>query len=577
LLLSFLKYGAAWLLAMVVSIVALFAFDVLLRQLLDGRSPDLWLGLGFALLVFFLFFSGAFAVLAGWFLDSAPSWWLVLLFAGVSAAAFVVGLPYAVTAGRHSDGPRIRDQVAIPGRIDLVFVSAGGHGGASLPRPVAQPPELSAWDVRYTVAAPAGDGLELLIAGAESRNQALRALRSGRRLEPAGNRVPWRPGAQRAVVLDVDRASPASPADDRAAVAAANLGAPIFALFGPHAPRRAMAWDEWTRERHGEVRWASELEGPTALDNGLRLVSESRSTLADRQLAYAYRPLLFFDEHERYSWPVDVGSAFAEGAVDMCKHGAVGDECETVKSGADLDQSFAYLKVDPTRFGPGDRGESPQAIGSAYYYHVFHRPSGSHTYVDYWWYMPYNASLTGWMCSPGFSVTDFDCFDHESDWEGLTVEVGRDGDPPVAVFYAQHAHVEQQPWRALRRAWRKLRRGPSTAGEGVYHPLVFVARASHASYPYPCKNILCHESGSALPEGGYRGESAWAGDEDEVCAGVCLKPLPITRDGAPASWNAFSGPWGTQTCILDGTFCDRSEAPQSPAYQWRYENLGQVR
>lgn len=576
-----LKAVGAWLLAMVGSILALFGFDVLFRQLLGAHSPNLWLGLGVALLVFLVVFWGIFRALLKWFFGDAPAEWPVLLLAAVSAGLFVIGLPLYVTAHKHSDGPPIRSQVAIPGRIDLVFVSAGPHRESPPVEVGVQPADLAAWDVHYSVAVPArnGTGLEFLVLGTESRSEALRALHSGRRVDPSGGGTPWRPGAQHAVVVDVDRASIGVPStDNRLLAAAGSLGAPTFALLEPGAPGHVSAWADWTKDRRGDAASLAELEGPTLLDAGLRLVAESRSTLADRQLAYAYRPMLLFDERELYNWPVDVGSAFADGAVSMCRHGVLHDECDEVKSGADLDQSFAYLKFDPVRFGPADREESPQAIGSAYYYHVSHRPSHPGIqYIDYWWYLPYNPSLTGWMCSPGFSVIDFDCFDHESDWEGVTVEVATVGEAPPAVYYAQHTHVVRQTWSELKQHWKGLGQDSMVEAEGAHHPLVFVARASHASYPYPCDAVYCHETNSPLPEGRYRGESAWTGDEDEVCAGACLKALPVTRYGRPASWNAFSGPWGTQTCIVHGTFCDRGEAPHSPAFQWRYEHPGAVR
>ena len=181
------------------------------------------------------------------------------------------------------------------------------------------------------------------------------------------------------------------------------------------------------------------------------------------------------------------------------------------------------------------------------------------------------------MCAPGFSVTDVDCFDHESDWEGVTVEVGADGEPPPYVFYAQHSNVVRLSWGELKAGWRGLRQKSLVDARNAHHPLVFVARASHASYRNPCSDQACFEYGSVLPEGEHNGAGAWSGNEDTVCAGVCLKPLPITRDGEPATWNAFSGPWGTQKCILAGTFCDRGEAPYSPAYQWRYKNVGKVK
>ena len=45
--------------------------------------------------------------------------------------------------------------------------------------------------------------------------------------------------------------------------------------------------------------------------------------------------------------------------------------------------------------------------------------------------------------------------------------------------------------------------------------------------------------------------------------------------GAPASWNAFPGRWGSAICLAKDLYCARSEAPRAPwaqqsrfAYPW---------
>jgi hypothetical protein len=570
----------SWIGAMVVATLLLFGIDVALHEILGG-SPNLWVGLVFALVVYAALFKGISRLLRhphGWFA------------AGLTSVAFIVGLPVLVTWRSHSDGPPIRSEARIPGRIDLVIVSPSARN-ERVPRPSVPPADLAAWDLQYTVAVPAQGrkGLEILVAGTDSRSTALRALRTGQALEPGSGRVQWRPGAQRAVVLDLDQAPvsvPGSgfgrlsapgaptggPAGSSLVAATSSLRAPTYALLDAGNQQRLDEWAGWAGEHKGEADTLADLEGPTLLDASLRLVAQSRGAFADRQLAYAYRPLLFFDKRELYAWPVDVDAAFEEGDVKMCKHGLTGEECDELKRAADIEQSSDYLHFETQRFTAQDRTRSPQAVGSTYYYHVVHgKPD---TYIDYWWYLPYNPSLSSWMCSPGFSVKDFDCFDHESDWEGITVEVADEGKLPPFVYYAQHSNVARFAWGELEDGWKKLPQQQLVDAHGAHHPLVFVARASHAAYRNPCSDPACFEYGSVLPEGKHNGEGEWSGDDDAVCAGLCLKPLPVTREGKPATWNAFSGPWGTQTCILDGTFCDRGEAPHSPSFQWRYQHPG---
>jgi hypothetical protein len=558
-----LKTVAAWLGAMVLATVGLLFVNWLLRKLLDDNSFDLWLGLIFALVVYAVLFK-AFSL---WPFRQSHGWPA----AALTSFGFIVCLPAFLVWVDDSDGPEIRAQAPIHGRIDLAIVASGPLKGIGS-RPPAPPGDLAAWDVRYTVAVASeqGNGLEVLVAGTESRGTALRALRTGRPLESPPGAVEWRPDVQRAAVL----AASGSPAASGLADHAERLDAPAFALLADAEHRDE--WVAWAERWGGDASTYAELEGPTPVDSALRLIAQSRTALADRQLAYAYRPLLFFDKREVFDWPVDVDAAFAEGAVTMCKHDRADERCEQVRRGADLDQSFDYVKFDAKRFTAADLERRSRVAGSTYYYRVVKRRDGSSA-IDYWWYLPYNPSLSVWMCSPGLGLPEFSCFDHESDWEGITVEVGPDGGRPRAVYYAQHANVARHEWADLLDGWAGLDQGVLVEGDGAHHPLVFVAHSSHAAYRNPCQALFCVQYGSVLPEGRFGGRGVWPSNDDELCASRCLKPLPLTRQGEPATWNAFSGPWGTQHCILGGTFCDRGEAPHSPAFQWRYEHPAKER
>jgi len=546
------------------SAAGLVAIGALLHLLEGGARIELWI----ALFVALASFAALYRVCSMSVGHPAP--WPAITF---TASAFVVVMPFAIAQQGHSDGPKIRDQAPIPGRIDLVLVEPHPLRGVGS-RPGVPPGDLAQWDIRYTVArpSPSGRGLVVLLAGTASRGEALRALRTGRSPAAGAAQVGWRPGAQRAVVV-----LPGSPPSvGSLAAAAESLGAPAFALL-TGATGSLPDWIAWAGDRGGDAATSGEMEGPTPVDSALRLVATSRAALSDRQLAYAYRPLLLFDADELYDWPVDVDAAFEKGKVRMCRLAAVAGEtnCPVVERAADLDQSFDYLRVDPRGFSAADRDRERHVPGTAYYYRAVDGEHG-HTYLDYWWYLPYNPSLSGWMCSLGFNLPEFDCFDHESDWEGVTVEVGSELGRPLAVYYAQHAEVIKRRWLDLLAAWRRVPQRSMVEGPGAFHPLVFVAGKSHASYGKPCVQ-LCVEDGPPLPEGSHNGGRPWPDDDDEICAGLCLKPLPVTRDGAPATWNAFSGTWGTRDCILGGAVCNRGEAPESPAFQWRYRNPGKTR
>jgi hypothetical protein len=90
------------------------------------------------------------------------------------------------------------------------------------------------------------------------------------------------------------------------------------------------------------------------------------------------------------------------------------------------------------------------------YVHVYPRTDGGIN-LQYWFFYPYNDG-------PLF-------FDHEGDWEHVTIDLGAD-QTPRAVYFAQHSNNNPGVYRA----WDDVRK----FGE---HPIVLSARGTHASYP----------------------------------------------------------------------------------------------
>ena len=318
-----------------------------------------------------------------------------------------------------------------------------------------------------------------------------------------------------------------------------------------------------------------------------RAVPAAQIEEVDADVAARYRPYLFFDSAEQ-RYPLDIEDAIAEGRIEMCRGGLRGDRCEHLETPAQIDDSFDYLEVSDAA-APRRGGDS----GSAYYYHVVR--DGEDVFVDYWWFYSRNPSPVAdeVFCGPGLRTPPFTCQEHSGDWEGLTVvlescetesascaEVDGDLLRVAAVRYAQHEHVVEYAWAAeLERLWRTLPRPTSAALGPVWtssvlpaaaehgtRPLVFVARNSHASYPFACFRG-CRQETRDLPEGRFDGGQPWTHNGD--CEG-CLKPLPMTPTGEPALWNAFSGRWGAQRCILGGAYCDLAGAPRGPSLQGRY-------
>lgn len=293
------------------------------------------------------------------------------------------------------------------------------------------------------------------------------------------------------------------------------------------------------------------------------------------ELARRVRPVLLFNSSEA-RFPLDIGAAVSQRLVEACRAALGGEPCKVIEREADVDLDADYLSVADV-IGP--RGGGPT---SSIYYRVVARRS--RVYVDYWWYFTRNPTpvAAGVFCAPGFQLPGLTCHEHPSDWEGVTVVLGpcetfgapctRFGDrrwAPVAVRYAQHEFIVSYAWRpTLVRLWRGWSRP-------TLRPLVFVANNSHASYPNACRR-LCKQIrtllGRAVSESAHDGRLRWSRNDD--CA-TCVRRLPLTREDEPALWNAFGGRWGTQTCILAGSYCDASRAPGAPAKQSRYRDPSQ--
>lgn len=293
-------------------------------------------------------------------------------------------------------------------------------------------------------------------------------------------------------------------------------------------------------------------------------------------LAWQLRPLLFFDRSEKFP-PVDI----SDGDMQGCRKSFLAEDCDPVQP-SDALESFAYVRLTGTELR---KGEKPGGAASAYYYHVVGK--GETVFVDYWWYFAHNPAPVGRnvLCGQGLRWLSRACAEHPADWEGLTLvlapcQVGSPASECVAaggksfqvseVRYAQHEKVVSYSWEMLQERWGEPGLAEWSEGAGN-RPLVFVALSSHASYAVPCRSgcyQLVHKSFKER----RGGELHWTNNASE-CATDCLKPLPIDADGRPSEWNAFPGRWGTQHCILFGSYCDVQRAPKAPSFQPRYSKL----
>jgi hypothetical protein len=171
------------------------------------------------------------------------------------------------------------------------------------------------------------------------------------------------------------------------------------------------------------------------------------------------------------------------------------------------------------------------------YVHVYPRVDGGIN-VQYWFFYPYNQA-------PLF-------FDHEGDWEHITVELGAAG-TPRAVYFSEHGNNNPGVYRS----WERVRR----TGD---HPIVLSARGTHASYP-------------------DQASVAWF-DHVSQCGAVeaCADPVWRTwqagglanvgeRGAASGDGEvlAYEGGWGGS-----GHFLRSQPAPRSPLHQGGFSSAG---
>lgn len=335
------------------------------------------------------------------------------------------------------------------------------------------------------------------------------------------------------------------------------------------------------------------------------------------ELAFEYRPLLLFDSEEDYG-PLDVDTFLAQTGGrpphQGCHRAAIeADPCQAVRSPHDLHtfgRNFDYLDFDGYRRHGSD---VPPDIADENRQRIYYRatPDGDRLYLQYWWFQRFNNSPVrlAILCLPGISIQETTCFDHEGDWEGVTVTVRGEGNGyrGERVTYTGHGwpHGYSYEWSAL-----------DAAGSLVddTHPKVFVAYGSHAAYPVECVSgcteldfrihlpdwvglvlliaaalvmllyrnrwiagalivlgvLVIAAPGIPVPDGHHDGKTEWAGNVDGWCdTHDCLFELPELGDGTPISWNAYPGEWGKAECTSFKGFCVRSAGPTGPAAKCR--------
>jgi hypothetical protein len=396
---------------------------------------------------------------------------------------------------------------------------------------------------------------------------------------------------------------------------------PVYALLQTTDDERLGEWHD-SFARMGDVVSVQRFGSQSLTDTAVRLGVATPTAQDDFWLAMQHRPILLFDRGEEVPRPLSIEQMFKDGHVRQCADLESDGTCGSgpaLASPAQLRSPGMHLVIEDGKQdlqdlakreqnqwtdatpaepeGPPGAPPPPPAPpdatldpgrslgeGSRIYVHpvsVTQGNGGRLLYLDYWWYLPENpaGAAKGAFCGAGLVMVGVTCFDHQSDWEGVTVVLERPKDAkdwkPLAVQYAQHEAVVRYDWDALRTQWEKDAR-LDTVRERIadfeQRPVVFVASGTHASYARRCPSG-CHQVATGLEENHSDGGRIWVGDDTAVCLRIsCLLPLPTASGGrGPASWNAFSGPWGKRRCALK-YYCASGTPPAAPGQQDRYQD-----
>jgi hypothetical protein len=250
------------------------------------------------------------------------------------------------------------------------------------------------------------------------------------------------------------------------------------------------------------------------------------------QLAKTYAPVLRLAVGERYR-PLRLEDYLTKTVLrnGVPPHGTIAQTQPTLFS-LPVTSSPTYLDIG---------GAEPNLHASGYpaieqqlrlarprptvYFHLAYEPGQGRVAIEYWLLYLYN-----------------DFYDqHEADWEGVTVVL--ENGSPLGATYSQHQGRKWVTWSAL----------PRTAT----HPVVYVARGSHAEYP---------------KAGRYSIRVCWSDRYGRQCSptprvdvadGGGSTLAPAAYDLQPFAGTGYTGSWGSGNYILGvGLTKDRITDPR---------------
>jgi hypothetical protein len=206
---------------------------------------------------------------------------------------------------------------------------------------------------------------------------------------------------------------------------------------------------------------------------------------------------------------------------------------------------LGHLAADRGRFPTEVRAGSADPKDWVTYVHVYPRTDG-HINVQYWFFYTYNEG-------PLF-------FDHDTDWEHITVDVDPSG-VPRGVYFAQHGNNNPGVYRP----WSQVRKVDGKTGETTgEHPVVLSARGTHASYPDQA-SLAWFEHASGCASADRCANQLWRTWLGGGLVNIGERAAPL---GAPEAL-AYAGRWGSP-----GRFLRSGSAPPGPTHQQGFSSGG---
>ena len=262
----------------------------------------------------------------------------------------------------------------------------------------------------------------------------------------------------------------------------------------------------------GSVASVQQLGAHSLTDAAQTLAVQAPGASEELALATRFRPILLFDRRERRPSPYDVDEFFASGRVSLCHDdqfdGAATARRSTAPPASRAGRPTSRSAAPARRASDRERDLRPPD--------QTHESEPELLFLDYWWYLDDNPARVGngATCGVGLAMPGITCFDHPSDWEGMTVVLDTTDETaavPIAVQYAQHKEVVRYDWAELQARWaqlladpqqpleRRVRRNLQALDDLADRPVAFVGLGTHATYARPCPGARATRRSTARP------------------------------------------------------------------------------